>query len=340
MRTARLRTLGLAGLCLAALSCASRRAEVCVPPAPTLAPPMATSQASPSAPADLAAPQPGPEAESEALRYLPGEDRPSAPLVRRATAVLLFAPPSQPPDPKGLERIETLRFQPLICSADGKLLVGARCGELMPARVRVRLTAAGDRVGEDLELSRSTLPFRDTAGEKTYPAPYGPACCMYNTCVGKTVPYYPLASDRGSAWFSTRTVLAVWPADADIKLTPLTPESMSDPELENAPALRAVIKGATPGSIQAAQLGSHGYVALQGGKSGPGGHLLVKSSQGVRPLFAEMGVRAYYLLSSSDLDGDGRFELVVYARWANDYSLHVLREGDERPLYGYSCGNI
>jgi hypothetical protein len=44
----------------------------------------------------------------------------------------------------------------------------------MPATATVRIPAG------ELVVQRSKKPFHDQAGEHTYPAPYGPACCMYN----------------------------------------------------------------------------------------------------------------------------------------------------------------
>jgi hypothetical protein len=47
-----------------------------------------------------------------------------------------------------------------------------------------------------------------------------------------------------------------------------------------------------------------------------------------------------FLLSTSDVDGDGRLELLVYEQWANDYGLAVRGDGGKTELYRFSCGNI
>jgi hypothetical protein len=124
-------------------------------------------------------------------------------------------------------------------------------------------------------VMRSTTAFVATPddGPVTLPAPYAPACCMYKRCVGKTIPYRP-ASSPGLALATSKTVLAVWPEDADIDLAPMTPET-DDPS---------------------------------------------KRSWKVDSI----GARKFFQLSSSDLDHDGRPEMVVYEWWANDYGLDVF----------------
>src|SRR6185437_13531252 len=62
---------------------------------------------------------------------------------------------------------------------------------------------------------RSAKPFHDEAGEHDYPAPYGPACCMYNTCIGHTIPYTAVTAKPESG---AHTRFGVWPADADVSL--------------------------------------------------------------------------------------------------------------------------
>ncbi|HEY0189858.1 MAG TPA: hypothetical protein VGC42_01970 [Kofleriaceae bacterium] len=145
-------------------------------------------------------------------------------------AVLLFAGVEprldDEPDPGRV-------FQPLLCVIDGVRQIGERCGEIMPAHATIRGPHGA------LTIARSTVTIHDTNGEHDYPPPYGPACCMYNTCVGHTMPYRaaPNAADGADP------LLAVWPPDADIALALGT----SDP--------RGVIRARAP-------LGSHGFTLL------------------------------------------------------------------------------
>jgi hypothetical protein len=53
-----------------------------------------------------------------------------------------------------------------------------------------------------------------------------------------------------------------------------------------------------------------------------------------------LGPRGHLVLATTDLDHDGRLELVTYAIWANDHGIDVYTEADAKPIYGYSCGNI
>jgi len=116
--------------------------------------------------------------------------------------------------------VDTLSFQPVLCTIDGVIGAGQRCGEIMPRAVTVRLTDASS--GHDtMDLMRSAVPYVTNTddGPVTFPAPYGPSCCMYRRCVGRTIPYRPLAAP-GTALTTSKTILAVWPADADIDLQP------------------------------------------------------------------------------------------------------------------------
>jgi hypothetical protein len=197
------------------------------PPAVVTAPvvaatpvPAAASSAS-SASAATAEPEP-PRPEE---RFYPGSDsaRVTEPKRRYATAVLLFAPPrTDSLDP--LARIETLALQPVLCTIGGRLHAGLRCAEAMPRRTTVRLTSSG--ADETMEVTRSNAPFVATPedGPVTYPAPYAPACCSYKRCDGKTIPYRPLERS-GYVFATSKTVLAVWPVDADLELDPKTPET-------------------------------------------------------------------------------------------------------------------
>jgi hypothetical protein len=293
-----------------------------------------------AAPADTSQPS-----DSEAARIFPGPDSTGSQRMRRKTAVLLFAPPTERSEDAAISSVEALRFQPIACSLRGKLAVGARCGEAMPRAVTVRLTNTGGSLGlQELDLERSTVPFRDGAGSHVYPAPYGPACCMYNTCVGKTVPYLPKRSQPNSVLTTTQTVLAVWPADAEIDLTVFEPGLSAEVKIDAAPWLSSQSQSQSPAAGRAPRLGqtvlflNRRYSAVASG--GMGGSLFADIGSGWQRVLGEPGVRDYYLLSGSDLDGDGRPELLVYARWANDYGLHLLANDAAKPAYSFSCGNI
>lgn len=295
----------------------------------------------PSAPASTpatSAPDPDPPP-PPSTRYFPGPDGARTARARRPTAVLLFAPPSPPLADGALVSVETLRFQPIVCSLRGKLAVGARCGEVMPARATVRLTDSGDPGREELELVRSTVAFRDEAGGQVYPAPYGPSCCMYNTCVGRTVPYYPRPTDPRSVLVTTKTVLAVWPADAEIDLTVFTPGLAEDVKLDDAPWLRQPVGRTAQRTTQSVLVGSRRYAVVAEDRMSIGVFMSPGAPGASWQRLLSEPVRDYYVLSASDLDGDGRPELLVYALWANDYGLHLLGDAP-KPLYSFSCGNI
>ena len=52
------------------------------------------------------------------------------------------------------------------------------------------------------------------------------------------------------------------------------------------------------------------------------------------------GTGAYDILATSDVDGDGRPEAIIYEEWRNDYGLLVLGNDWSKPAYRFSCGNI
>jgi len=308
------------------------------PPPPPAPPPLRTDLAVP--PSETAPTfHPGETSESGEARFFPGADSARSPRARKATAVLLFAPPGSRVEDGALSSVSKLRLQPLVCSLAGKLGVGARCGEAMPARVKVRLTAAGGVLDlEELELERSTDKFRDEAGHKVYPPPYGPACCMYNTCVGKTVPYYPKDSHDGFVLTTDKTILAVWPADAEIDLSVFAPGRSEEVKLSDGPWTRAPEAATALQVSQAVLFRGRRYASLSASAMGHG--LFADGGGGWQLVLNEMGVREYLLLAAADLDGDGRPELVVYSRWANDYGLHVLGGDPPKSIYSFSCGNI
>ena len=235
--------------------------------------------------------------------------------VRRATAVLLFSPRLDPDAPPG-PRV----FQPLVCAIAGKRVTGVRCGELMPAHATIRAPQG------ELAVARSTQPFHDEAGDHDYPAPYGPACCMYNTCVGRTVPYRAAPGDPRAA--DPRTILAVWPADADLALE-VAPGGLV-PDI--SPPL------ATDQQVEASfRRGARSYAALRSRSSG--GTLAWNLGAGWITAQAPIGPRGYTVLATTDVDHDGHLELIAHQRWANDYGLDVF--GDAAlALYSFSCGNI
>lgn len=306
-------------------------------------PPAASSRLRPdlaeSPPERPAAAGPEEAAPADSERFFPGADSAHSPRSRRPTAVLLFAPPGARVEGGGLSAVSRLRFQPVVCSLRGKLATGARCGEAMPARVNVRLTESGSALAlEELELVRSTAAFRDEQGGHVYPAPYGPACCMYNTCIGRTVPYYPRAAQSDSVLTTDKTILAVWPADAEIELTVFAPGSAEEVKVSDGPFGRDAGAEAAPRLGQTLLFRGRRYAFVADSPAGRG--LFADTGSGWQPLLKEPGVREYYLLAASDLDGDGRPELLVYGRWANDYGLQILANDAPSPLYGFSCGNI
>jgi hypothetical protein len=46
------------------------------------------------------------------------------------------------------------------------------------------------------------------------------------------------------------------------------------------------------------------------------------------------------LIATSDIDGDGHFEIVSYQEWTNNYGLDVYVETSAKPTYSFSCGGI
>ncbi len=268
-----------------------------VPTSPACAPVVSTSTpvaaAAPSCPpcspskADAGLPV---TSTSAAERFYPGSDSARrGPSKRYPTAVLLFAPP-RAEDVEPLAQIETLSFQPVLCVIAGKIETGVQCGEVMPRKTTVRLTAASS--GHDtMEVMRPTTAFVTSTedGPVTMPAPYAPACCMYKSCFGRTIPYRP-ADRPGTVLSTSKTILAVWPEDAEIDLTPMTPETDD-----------ATLRTWKVDSV---------------------------------------GARKLFQLSTSDLDHDGRPEILVYEQWANDYGLDVFANGATAPTYRFSCGNI
>ncbi len=282
------------------VGCSDPRPAAGAPVSSTTAPTMVPSAS--EAPRALPTPSTGPGAPASSdgdtrvpvatatpeERFYPGADSARVqPRKRYPTAVLLFAPPredaTEPP-----AQVRTVAFQPIVCAVGGKLRAGLPCGEAMPARATVRLTTTSS--GQDtLEIARSTAAFTADPedGRVTYPAPYAAACCMYKQCQGKTIPYRPL-SKQAAALATTKTILAVWPADAEIDLATMTSGT-------DIPTRRSWKVDA-------------------------------------------FGPRRILQLSASDLDHDGRPEIIAYEWWANDYGLDIF-DGTTL-IHRFSCGNI
>jgi hypothetical protein len=247
---------------------------------------------------------------------LPAADPWRGKRVRYPTAVLLFAAKRSDDDPASPRM-----FQPLVCAINGKRKLGAYCGEVMPARAKIR-TPQGELV-----VTRSTQPFHDEAGDHTYPAPYGPACCMYNTCVGNTVPYHAARGARQAA--DPHPILAVWPPDADLEL-----EVATDGTAEVAASAVPVTAGR---SVKQAFTRAQRRYASVSGRGG--GRVLWDVGAGWVTADGIIGPHGYTLLATTDVDHDGHLELISYERWANDYGLDVFGDATA-PIYNFSCGNI
>ncbi len=266
-------------------------------------------------------------------RYYPQTDRYEG-LKRAKSAVVLFSPPPYMfvSGQTGMVPVPDVRLQPVVCSVKGKLEVGARCGEIMPSTTNVRPTGDRDR---DIRVTRSTQPFVDEEGGQTYPAPFGPACCMYNTCSGRTIPYFgkPTAAGGGRV-FPTQTLLAVWPANADVDLEAHVPHVGRDERID--PALwRKYDK--VPDLVQVLNIDGRKYVSATRGHTS--GLLFVKAATGWKDI-SERSSWEHYVIASFDVNEDGQQEVLVLTTWANDYGLSVYVNGAEKPIYRFSCGNV
>lgn len=247
------------------------------------------------------------------------------PTVTADVAPRGVAPPPRPAPPRivvvlmsgAVTAEKGAAFQPLLCTIDGRLETGAACGEAMPARATVA-TSRGT-----YDLSRSTQDFVDEASERTFVAPRAPACCMYNTCVGETLPY-----SAGVVEVPPRT-LAVWPTSALAEIT-LHEATHRDPvhvdlAVDQSLTLRgrAIATGRQKGGCRSCAT------------------FLVETGHGFHaPAGLGMGADGYQVLASSDLDGDGSPEAIVFEEWRNDYGLFVLGNEWQKPLYRFNCGNI
>jgi hypothetical protein len=225
---------------------------------------------------------------------------------------------------------DELRFVPLVCTVAGKIEMGKPCGLAMPVTAKVRVTRRESTSPAIMTLARTTKDFHDEAGERDYKAPTGPACCMYNTCIEETIPYLTKATQNDSS-----RMLAVWPETADVDLQPRGsgPKAI---EFADVPW-----KGAKGVRIeQALRAGGQRLVAARG-PCGSCGSLAVDRGSGFVPMGdLGPGVDGYDILATTDVDGDGHPEAIVYEAWRNDYGVHVLGNDWSKPAYRFSCGNI
>jgi hypothetical protein len=218
-----------------------------------------------------------------------------------------------------------LRLQPIVCVIGGKLATAVACGEAMPATARVKIVG-----GATVTVERTSRDFKDEAGEQVYRAPRGPQCCMYNTCVGETIPYLAPA---GTA--PARDVLAIWPDDAEVRLT--TYESNSGAADRSGPpsfALDQLVRAGSSALAAGRSRGNercHSCAQLQW-FDGSGW----KAVNGV----TGPGQDGFAVMATSDLDGDGHAEAIVREIWRNDYGLMALGNEWSKSLLRYSCGNI
>ncbi|MDI3288479.1 hypothetical protein [Polyangium sp. 15x6] len=256
-----------------------------------------------------------------------GLDDASGKRERARKAVLLFG--------TSTEGSEELRFVPVVCSLDGKLETGKACGLAMPATTRVRTTRTDTNAPAILTITRSTRDFHDEAGGRDYVAPTGPACCMYNTCVEETIPYFV----KGNLVAPSR-ILAVWPETADVDLKP-QPVGADGVEVVDGPWV------GRPGERgvridQAVRAGQQRLVAIsKRNPCGSCGALWVDRGGGFAIVDEEIsGADSFDVLATSDVDGDGRPEAIVYEIWRNDYGLHVLGNDWSKLAYRFNCGNI
>ncbi len=235
----------------------------------------------------------------------------------KKTAVILVAPARSAWNDTD-EDVELARFVPIVCAIDGVIATGKPCGEAMPARATIRVPTG------TIEIARSAKPFHDNAGEHDYPAPYGPECCMYNTCVGTTVPFTAV---RMKSTSGAHTMFGVWPADADVGLE---------------------VAGAGTGGISAAALATPATQEPVTQAFARGNRRY--SARGAGGIWWDLGAgwthsnletagNGQVLLATSDVDHDGTLELISYQLWANDYGIDVSNATLD-PLYEFSCGNI
>ena len=92
--------------------------------------------------------------------------------------------------------------------------------------------------------------------------------------------------------------------------------------------------------VQALRAGAERLVTTRG-PCGSCGSLWVDRGGGFKSVKGiGMGADGFDILATSDIDGDGHPEAIVYEVWRNDYGLHVLGNDWSKPAYRFSCGNI
>jgi hypothetical protein len=312
--------------CALVLAACAERHSAPAPPPSIVADP-APAPAPPPAPTTSAA-SAAPSATAAVAPFAPptvGLDDAPGKRERVATAVVLFG------TSVSLEAA-TLRFVPVVCSIQGQVTTGKPCGAVMPPRARVRLTRPGPGAPAFVTVTRSTRGYHDTEGGHVYPAPTGPECCMYNTCIGDTIPYLVVPAPRASP----KAVLAVWPETADVDLRP-RPRGVDRAEIADTPW------PGTPGMLLSQGVRAGARRLVVGTKGGRLGTALLSADGGsgwapVGPL--SVGPDGYDILATADVAGDGRAEAIVYVQWRNDYGLDVLVDDWSKIAYGFDCGNI
>jgi hypothetical protein len=312
-------------------ACAQRAPEVsrAAPPAVTPVAPVASvapdaSRApSPDASTDASAPAAAPEVAPATPPTIGMDDAPGA-RRRVPTAVILLGT-------RGLKEDEPLRFQPVLCVIEGKLTTGLACGKAMPARPRVRTTRVDPKLPAVLTLARNARDYFDDGSQATYRAPVSPACCMYNTCVGETIPFLAPKGVKTSA----PVVLAVWPEDAEVALRPRASGGDATGVVVPASREKTVLR----------QVVREGNQALASGSSPARcrscAFLLSNEGAGWKPVTGNaIGTGAFDVIATTDMDADGHAEALVYESWSNDYGFQVLGNDWKTSLYRFNCGNI
>jgi hypothetical protein len=200
----------------------------------------------------------------------------------------------------------------------------------MPERMRVRVTRTSPTSAPTLAVARSTRDFKDDAREQVFRAPNGPACCMYNGCFEETIPYLPVAAPRSAQ----HVMLAVWPETAEVSLVP-RPRPQERGEAPNAACL-----GARARVEQLVRAGQHGLASGREPSNCWSCAKLWRDDGHGFEVELSSPADGYNILATSDADGDGQPEAIVYENWRNDYGLDVLAVDPPNVVYHFSCGNI
>jgi hypothetical protein len=263
-------------------------------------------------------------------RSVPVEERAApAPRVR----VILYGTPDFTDDPR------RLRLIPVACSIDGVLRTGLRCGEAMPPAIDALIVGVGM-----IHAERSQTDFHDRAGDQHYAAPRGPECCSYNTCRGETIPYF--SAPRGEPRQPPRDehdlpdhgafpVVAVWPADANVRLAAHDPkvglDLPSPPRFTVDQQVRVGDVALAAGRPLADRFCASCAELLYQESNEP--WTRIKTGDGP-------GADGFVVMVTTDLDRNGRAEAVVRERWRNNYGLTFIGNDWSRPMHRFSCGGI